>query len=96
MEMDSAIRHDLPIVVVMSNNAGVTSRKTGGSIGRELGFQRYDLIVSALGGHGEFVEKPEEIRAALERAFASGKPALVNVCTDPDAQSQTDVGFAGY
>ena len=61
MEMDTAIRHQLPIVVVMSNNGGFTSRKTGGNVGRELGWQRYDKMVEALGGYGEFVEKPDEI-----------------------------------
>src|SRR6266702_2562123 len=44
---------------------------------------RYDKVVEALGGHGELVERPDELRPALERAFASGKPALVNVLTDP-------------
>lgn len=96
MEMDTAIRHKLNIVVVVSNNAGFTSRKTGGSVGRELGYQRYDKMVEALGGHGEFVEKPAEIRPAIERAMKSGKPALVNVCTDPEAQATTDMGFSGY
>ena len=96
MEMDTAIRHKLPIVVVVSNNAGFTSRKTGGTVGRELGWQRYDLMTEALGGYGEFVEKPADIRGAIERGFKSGKPALVNVCTDPDAQATTDMGFAGY
>jgi acetolactate synthase-1/2/3 large subunit len=96
MEMDTAIRHKLNIVVVVSNNAGFTSRKTGGSVGRELGYQRYDKMVEALGGYGEFVEKPEEIRPAIERAMKSGKPALVNVCTDPEAQATTDMGFSGY
>jgi thiamine pyrophosphate-dependent acetolactate synthase large subunit-like protein len=96
MEMDTATRHKLPIVVVVSNNAGFTSRKTGGTVGRELGWQRYDLMTEALGGYGEFVEKPADIRSAIERAFKSGKPALVNVCTDPDAQATTDMGFAGY
>jgi acetolactate synthase-1/2/3 large subunit len=96
MEMDTAIRHKLDIVVVVSNNAGFTSRRTGGNVGRELGWQRYDRLVEALGGHGEFVEKPGEIRAAIERAFRAGKPALVNVCTDPEAYATTDMGFAGY
>jgi acetolactate synthase-1/2/3 large subunit len=105
MEMDTAIRHKLNIVVVVSNNGGFTSRQTGrmsagnigpANIGRELGYQRYDKMVEALGGYGEFVEKPEGIRAAIERAFASGKPALVNVCTDPEAQATTDMGFGGY
>ncbi|MFP8877346.1 MAG: thiamine pyrophosphate-binding protein, partial [Myxococcota bacterium] len=67
MDMDSAIRHGLNIVVVMSNNGGFTSTKTGGSIGRDLGHQRYDKIVEALGGHGEWVEQPGDIRPAIER-----------------------------
>ncbi|HVC45561.1 MAG TPA: thiamine pyrophosphate-binding protein [Candidatus Binataceae bacterium] len=96
MEMDTAIRHKLPIVVVVSNNGGFTSRQTGGTVGRDLGYQRYDKLVEALGGYGEFVEKPNEIRPAIERAIKSGQPALVNVCTDPDAQATTDMGFAGY
>lgn len=96
MEMDTAIRHDVRIVVVISNNAGFTSRRTGGNIGRELGYQRYDKIVEALGGYGEFVEKPDEIRPAIQRALTAGKPALVNVCTDPEAFATTDMGFAGY
>jgi acetolactate synthase-1/2/3 large subunit len=44
---------------------------------------RYDQVVEALGGHGELVERPGDVCGALERAFASGKPALVNVLTDP-------------
>ena len=96
MEMDTAIRHKLNICVVLSNNAGFTSRKTGGNVGRDLGYQRYDKMVEALGGYGEFVEQPKDIRPAIERALKSGKPSLVNVCTDPDAQATTDMGFAGY
>jgi acetolactate synthase-1/2/3 large subunit len=105
MEMDSAIRHNLPIVVVVSNNAGFTSKQTGrstasnlsmGNVGRDLGYQRYDKMVEAFGGYGEFVENPADIRPAIERAMASGQPALVNVCTDPEAQATTDMGFGGY
>jgi acetolactate synthase-1/2/3 large subunit len=44
---------------------------------------RYDQVVEALGGHGELVSEPAELKPALERAFASGKPACVNVLTDP-------------
>jgi acetolactate synthase-1/2/3 large subunit len=40
---------------------------------------RYDQVVQGLGGHGEFVTRPEELRPALERAFTAGKPALLNV-----------------
>jgi acetolactate synthase-1/2/3 large subunit len=96
MEMDTAIRHKLNIVVVISNNGGFTSRQTGGNVGRDLGYQRYDKMVEALGGYGEFVEQPDGIRPAIERAMKAGKPALVNVCTDPNAQATTDMGFAGY
>jgi acetolactate synthase-1/2/3 large subunit len=45
----------------------------------DLEYTRYDKVVEALGGHGEYCERPEQIRPALERAFASGKPALINV-----------------
>ena len=44
---------------------------------------RYDQMVEALGCHGELVERPAELKPALARAFAAGKPALVNVLTDP-------------
>jgi acetolactate synthase-1/2/3 large subunit len=44
---------------------------------------RYDQVVEALGGHGELVERPVDLRGALVRAFEAGRPALVNVLTDP-------------
>jgi acetolactate synthase-1/2/3 large subunit len=44
---------------------------------------RYDELVAALGGHGELVREPGELRGALDRAFSSGQPSLVNVLTDP-------------
>jgi acetolactate synthase-1/2/3 large subunit len=44
---------------------------------------RYDQVVEALGGHGELVERPDQLRGALERALAGDRPALVNVLTDP-------------
>jgi len=44
-------------------------------------------MVAGFGGHGEFVERPEDIAPALRRAIESGRPALVNVCVDPDAQA---------
>ncbi|MCY3920655.1 MAG: thiamine pyrophosphate-binding protein [Chloroflexi bacterium] len=94
-EFDTMVRHDLPIVAVISNNGGWT----GGSNdtpGRPLGFaQRYHDVVAALGGHGELVTRPDEIRPAIERAFASGKPACVNVHVDEHARATT-VPFGGY
>jgi acetolactate synthase-1/2/3 large subunit len=90
MEFDTFVRHGLPIVGVMGNNGIWALEKHpmeflyGYSVAAELQPNcRYDQVVSALGGHGELVERPEDLRPALERAFASGKPALVNVMTDP-------------
>ena len=91
MEFDSFVRHGLPIVGVMGNNGIWALEKHpmeflyGYSVAAELQPGcRYDQVVAALGGHGELVERPEDLRPALERAFASGKPALVNVLTDPE------------
>jgi thiamine pyrophosphate-dependent acetolactate synthase large subunit-like protein len=94
MEMDTALRHHLPVVCVISNNGGWTATDRF-KIGRELGFTRYDLMFAAIGCHPEYVQDPGLIRPALERAAASGKPAVVNVVTDPTARAQT-VRFADY
>ncbi len=83
MEFDTMVRHDIPVVSVIGNNRAWNPISKGReSLARGLGLARYDKVVEALGGHGEFVEKPEEIRPALERAFASGLPACVNVMID--------------
>jgi thiamine pyrophosphate-dependent acetolactate synthase large subunit-like protein len=89
MEVDTAVRHKLPVVTVISNNGGWTADPMGAKVGRYLGYSRYDRMAEALGCHGEFVEHPREIRPALERAFASGVPAVVNVITDYRAVSVT-------
>jgi acetolactate synthase-1/2/3 large subunit len=89
-EYDTAVRFDLPIIGVVGNDAawGQMMRPQGaiyGSVdGTLLNYTRYDKVVEALGGHGELVERPEELRPALERAAASGKPALVNVIIRQD------------
>jgi acetolactate synthase-1/2/3 large subunit len=91
-EYDTAVRFDLPIVGVVGNDAawGQMMRPQGAMLGPDrlhatlLRPTRYDKVVEALGGHGEFVERPDEIRPALERAAASGKPALVNVIIRQD------------
>lgn len=95
MEMDTAVRHNIPIVTVISLNGGWTADPEGGKIGRALGYQRYEKMMDAFGGHGEYVEKPAEIRPALERAFASGKAAIVNVKTDFRARATT-MRFTDY
>jgi acetolactate synthase-1/2/3 large subunit len=89
-EYDTAVRFDLPIIGVVGNDAawGQMMRPQGaiyGSVdGTLLNYTRYDKVVEALGGHGELVERPEELRPALDRAAASGKPALVNVIIRQD------------
>lgn len=89
MELDTAVRHKLPVVTVISNNGGWTGDPDGIKVGRNLGYPRYDRMAEGLGCHGEFVESPEDIRPALERAFASGLPAVVNVITDYRVQAVT-------
>jgi acetolactate synthase I/II/III large subunit len=90
LEFDTLVRHGVPVVGVMGNNGiwGLEKHPMeylyGYSVAADLQPEcRYDEIVRALGGHGELVSRPEELRPALERAFASGRPALVNVLTDP-------------
>jgi acetolactate synthase-1/2/3 large subunit len=91
LEFDTMARHGIPIVGVMGNNGIWALEKHpmeflyGYSLAAELRPEtRYDQIVEALGCHGELVREPGELRPALERAFESGKPALVNVLTDPE------------
>lgn len=95
MEIDTAVRHGLPIVVVVSNNhswgdvqheqrAWYGEDRTPAS---ELLPTRYDRLAEALGGHGEHVTAIDELRPALARALESGKPAVVNVETDPGVLS---------
>jgi acetolactate synthase-1/2/3 large subunit len=94
MEIDTMVRHKIPALIVISNNGGWAG--IGGmDAGRDLGYSRYDKMAEVFGGYGEYVEKPEDIRPALDRAAASGKPAVVNVVTDPHARSST-VSFANY
>jgi acetolactate synthase I/II/III large subunit len=90
LEFDTMVRHGLPVVGVMGNNGiwGLEKHPMeflyGYSVAAELQPElRYDKVVEDLGGHGELVRTPEELKPALERAFSSGKPALVNVLTDP-------------
>jgi acetolactate synthase I/II/III large subunit len=91
MEFDTMVRHNLSVVAVVGNNGIWALEKHpmeflyGYSVAAELRpGTRYDKVVEALGGHGELVERPDQLRPALERAFESGKPACVNVLTDPN------------
>lgn len=86
MEMDTALRHDLPIICVISNNGGWTATDTY-KVGRDLGDTRYDQMFRTIGCFGTHVEKPGEIRVALQEAYECGRPAIVNVATDPAARA---------
>jgi acetolactate synthase I/II/III large subunit len=91
LEFDTLARHGLPVVGIVGNN-GIWALEHhpmkflyGYSMAAELRQgTRYDRIADALGCHAELVERPTELRPALERAFSAGRPALVNVLTDPE------------
>jgi acetolactate synthase-1/2/3 large subunit len=90
MEFDTLARHGVDVVGVMGNNGiwGLEKHPMellyGYSVAADLRPEtRYDRVVEALGGHGELVRTPAELRPALARALAAGRPALVNVLTDP-------------
>ena len=86
MELDTLVRFNLSVVTVISNNAGWTARTPNQrKPGRELGFTPFHEMAKALGCYGERVENPDEIRPALERAFSSGKPAVIDVIVEPTA-----------
>jgi len=91
MEWDTLVRHDVQVVSVIGNNGIWALEKHpmemlyGYSVVAELRpGTRYDEVVRALGGHGELVASPGELRPALNRAFGAGLPAVVNVLTDPN------------
>ncbi len=90
MELDTLARHGVQVVAVVGNNGIWALEKHpmeylyGYSVVAELTPEtRYDLVAEALGCQGELVRAPGELRPALERAFSAGRPALVNVLTDP-------------
>jgi acetolactate synthase-1/2/3 large subunit len=90
MEFDTLARHGVNVVGVMGNNGIWALEKHpmeflyGYSVAADLRpGTRYDQVVEALGGYGELVERPGDVAPALKRAFAAGRPALVNVLTDP-------------
>ncbi|HVY14891.1 MAG TPA: thiamine pyrophosphate-binding protein [Rhodopila sp.] len=98
MELDTAIRHKIPLLVVVSLNGGWTGDPKREKPGRDLGYTRYDKICEALGGYGEYITKAEDIMPALERAqkkVDEGMVALVNVRTDYRARF-AGVAFSDY
>jgi acetolactate synthase-1/2/3 large subunit len=102
MEFDTAIRHNIPIVSIIGNDAGwgqirnpqLAAFGERASLATDLALTRYEKVAEALGGYGEFVTEPHEIIPALERAFQSGKPACVNVAIDPGSlRGEVDVWY---
>jgi len=89
-DFDTLIRHGVDVVAIVGNNGiwGLEKHPMQLLYGYDVVADlrpgtRYDQVVEALGGHGEFVEHPADIGAALDRAFATPGVSLVNVCTDP-------------
>jgi acetolactate synthase-1/2/3 large subunit len=104
-EFDTAVRFNLPVVSVVGNNAAWNQIRYGqisrygearGDIANLLAATRYDRVVEALGGYGEHVTQPKEIRPALERARASGKPSCINVMIDPNVYSSGTMNQTMY
>jgi thiamine pyrophosphate-dependent acetolactate synthase large subunit-like protein len=93
MEMETAVRHKIPVIIVVVNNdgnCGALAQQALFSDAQEriTMFQpdiRYESMMQAFGGHGEYVETPEQLRPALERAVSTGLPACINVKVDPNA-----------
>jgi len=87
LEFEAMVRQKINVVGVVGNDAAWQQIRRGQvqlygeerAVATKLGFVRYDKVVEALGGHGEYVERPQDIRPALERALRAGKPALVNI-----------------
>jgi acetolactate synthase-1/2/3 large subunit len=102
MEFETAVRKKLAIVAVINNDLGwgmirhSQELKLGRAIpaGTHIGKVDYHKMVEALGGLGLYAEKPEEIRPALEEAFASGKTSCINVMTDPTVISPGSIALA--
>jgi acetolactate synthase-1/2/3 large subunit len=100
MDVDTLVRHHLPVVMICGNNGiwGLEKHPMQALYGYDVAADlqpgcRYDQVVTALGGGGELVTQPPEIGPALRRAFASGVPYLVNVVTDPqDAYPRSTTG----
>ncbi len=96
-EFDTAVRFGLPIVSIVGNDAGWGQIRTpqknmvgaDRAVATSLAPTRYNQVVIALGGYGEHIDSPDDIKPALDRAFASGQPACINVTLDPDGMSKT-------
>ncbi len=102
-EFDTMVRHNLPIVTVVNNDKqwGMSAHGQdlifgeGHRVVTDLKPTRYDMAAAGFGCHAEYVEQPGDLVPALERAFASGKPACVNVMTDPSVVAPITIAMVG-
>ena len=81
-ELDTAVRHNLPVVIVVGNDAGWGLERElqgGKTVACELRSTRYDQVMQGFGGLGEQVETIDQLAPAVARAFASGRPCLINI-----------------
>ncbi len=94
MEIETAVRYGIPIIVVVANNQGPFGRNKqrrlyptdhSDQVAAYMPDVRYEQICEAVGGHTEFVDEPGQFYAAWVRCVASGKPACINVMIDPHA-----------
>ena len=93
MEFDTALRYNLPIIAIVGNDARwnaehqlqIQNYGEGRTIGCELLPSRYDKMIEGLGGYGEFVQHPDDLTPAVERALTSGLPACINVAIEAAA-----------
>ena len=100
MEYDTCIRHNLPITTVMGNDSTWGIDQTfqlayyDRAVATDLRDVRYDRVVEAMGGYAEYVERPEEVAPAVERALASGRPSLVNAIVRSEASPLAEAMIA--
>ena len=95
LDFDTLVRFGIPAVLVVGNDGAwgeirvpqVGMYGTDGEVATRLAPSRYERLCEVFGGHAEHVERPDELAPALDRALASGEPAIVNVMLDPDAMA---------
>ena len=102
-EFDTMVRHQLPIVTVVNNDRqwGMSAHGqdlifgAGHRVVTDLAPTRYDLSAAGFGCHAEHVERPADLAPALNRALAAGRPACVNVMTDPSIIAPVTISLVG-
>ena len=100
MEYDTALRHNLPFVTILGNDATWSIDKNfqlayfGRAVATDLRPMRYDRVVEAIGGHGDHVASAAEMAPAVRRALDSGKPSLIDITINPAQSPLADAMIA--